>query len=155
MNIYRIYFAHPATSHNTDGEKRITEILKERGWQVINPFLDDAHQKAEFVNNIRQNRFGILDSAKLVLNDIIHIGRSDAILVWLPKGHTSVGTICELIHGWYMGKYIIIIYELHDFPHPWAWWHSDEFYRSIDDFENRRVCSDDWWKEVEHDNNDS
>ena len=131
----RTYFAHPYDSIGTDGERRLIKAMEECGWSILNPFDNDPID-SDAVENIKSGTFSVEDAAVLVNNDLTHILECDAILVWIPEGIPSVGTICEMMFAATQGrKWVIVVHE-RSHPHSWVVHYADELYLSIENFIN-------------------
>ena len=136
----KTYFAHPYDSIDSDGEKRLLEYMAKEGWEVINPFENDPLDET-IIENIKSGKFSSLEATALVENDLIHILECDAILVWIPKGFPSIGTICEMVFAATQSKKWVMVIHERSSPHSWVVHYADELYLSIEDFINEEGYS--------------
>ena len=129
----RVYFAHPYDTINSPAEKTILKGMKDRGWEVLNPF--EHNPEESIIERIKSGNFNVCDALCLVENDLENINKCDAVLVWIPNISTSVGTICEMVYAFKMHKRIIVIHQQPDgSPHAWVVYHADQVYRTAGSF---------------------
>jgi len=130
----RTYFAHPYDTIGTPDEKLLLDIMKEDGWNVLNPFENNPKDFG-VIERIKSGWFTLKDARTLVTNDLLNIGRCDTILVWIPNSSQTVGTICEMVYAREYGLFVIAIHSTLDSgPHAWVADHADLLYLTINDF---------------------
>lgn len=128
----RIYFAHPFATIGTEDEARILAELKKRGEEIHNPFENDKDK--EWMKRFRKGEFSLKDAERLVELDLAAIDRSDAVLVWLPTGIYTCGTICEMVYAYYSNIHTIVIHSEGRRVNPWVWYHASALYPTIEDW---------------------
>ncbi|OLS14796.1 MAG: hypothetical protein RBG13Loki_1555 [Promethearchaeota archaeon CR_4] len=126
-----VYFAHPFDTWKTELEQKIADILRERGYDVVNP-LDK-----ENCLNEKYGVFGYYEQPSLpfahdiVKYDFEMLTACDEYFGWLPKGITIVGTVVEMIWACRQGKPVTVLsYK----PNPFLLVYSDKFFASLEDF---------------------
>jgi len=140
----KVYFSHPYDTIGTPDEKRLLDIIKEEGWEVINPFENNP-EDVGVIDRVKSSKFTLKDARDLVTNDLLNLGRCDAILVWIPNSSQTVGTICEMVYARKLGLFVVAIHcKLDGGPHAWMVHHADLLYLTIDDFAADRPTQ--WWK---------
>lgn len=127
----KIYFAHPFDTWRTKREDIIEQILRERGYEVINPFKHEDHLNIKYgVDNYYDNP--VREFAEdIVDKDFQMIIECDSYFGWFPKGITTIGTAIELEWASLLDKEIITLsYK----PQPFLWMLSDKLYVSYSNF---------------------
>lgn len=136
----KVYFAHPHATIGTAEERVLIQEMEKRGWEVINPFENNLDE--EVMGKIKRGVFSIFDAIELVQNDFANIGICTAVLVWLPTGFPTVGTICEMVQAVKARKATIVIHETENGrPHPWVAYYANQYYLTVQDFIDEKVVA--------------
>lgn len=127
-----IYFAHPFDTMGSEGEKKIIEILTERGYDVKNPFEEGENELNE--------KYGVTTyydkpskkfAKEIVEKDEELVRKCDELFAWIPKGSTPIGTIFEISWAFELFKQITVLcYK----PQPFFSYYSNILYISYKDF---------------------
>ena len=125
----KVYFAHPYATIGTEDGARIIAELKKRGDEIYNPF--ESHVDEDWYKRIREDQFSFEDTIKLVELDLRAINQCDYVLIWLPAGVITYGTVCEMVYAFKFCQHPVVIYP---HSHPWIEYHSDELYLSIENW---------------------
>jgi hypothetical protein len=100
----KLYFAHPIRTYGTKEEKEILKILKETGWEVVNP-KDYSAEAAKLSTGYMSCK----ECKKQVMEPLFYrlIRECPYFLYWNPLG--TCGAKCELALAKKLGKRIIEI----------------------------------------------
>ena len=132
----RLYFAHPYKTRGMNGEESIMEIAREKGHEILNPFdgedsILEEHGVKEYYGNVKKAvAFSFFE------RDLDLLRSCDGVLAWIPLGiGQPIGTPCELMYGWMLSKYLIVISKI---PSPFFIYMENEFYKTINDYDYDR-----------------
>lgn len=127
----KIYFAHPFDKWRTPREEMIERFLKDRDYEVINPFKQESKLNEKYgVDNYYESPT-IEFARDIVDKDRMMVLECDEYFGWFPKGVTMIGTPIELMWARELKmKITCLCYK----PQPFLWMYSDVFYTSYKDF---------------------
>ena len=106
----KCYFAHPFKLRFSEEKKEIMEILKDRGIDVLDPFIDEEKINIEYgaknyYDDAIKNRLKL--GQKIWQHDLDRVLKCDMILVWQP--HATTGCTVEMWEAFRNHKFIQII----------------------------------------------
>jgi len=141
----RIYFAHPFPLRDTDLELRVMEAIEEKGYDVYDPFTQESDLESKYGGryyDLPTKAF----AEEIVKTDLAKVEELDGVIAFLPiewlkenaPGYMTIGTPMEIKHAYERGKKVIIISER---PNPFLVCHCNEYYLTIEDFENGEKLS--------------
>jgi len=89
--------AHPYNKKSTPNKYKIKRILKERGVEVIDPFIGEFKLMREHGIKDYYDKPDYKVAREMWVKDLAQIRDCNMILVWLP--HDSIGTAAELMYA--------------------------------------------------------
>ena len=126
-----MYFAHPFDTWKTEMEQKITDILRERGYEVVNPFVTEQGLNKKYGVPGYYDQPSLPLAHDIVKADFNMLSACEEYFGWFPRGITIVGTVVEMMWACKQGKPVTTLcYK----PNPFLLVYSDKFFPSMEDF---------------------
>jgi len=150
----KLYLAHPLEMRKEIREMELY-VETETTVDLINPFYDVNRPEIERMDKMGYDRtnakfLNSVDEKKLVTKDLMLVESCNGVIAYVNSHYHSIGTICEIWHGFKHGK-VVYILTPNCSHHPWLRFavglSKGEFFKSMDEFIT--WCEKNYKKEVE------
>jgi len=99
----KAYFAHPMRTYNTSAETEVIEVLRQKGWEVVNP-CDYCDEAMKLTAQAGGGWLSCDVCRKKVMEPLFYrlLKGCDVFVRWNPLG--TCGVECEMVEARKLGK---------------------------------------------------